>query len=268
MLKQRVITALWLAPLAIGGIFFLPFEYFALFVAGVVMLGAWEWANLAGFEQQGLRVVYAALMGGGMYGLYHLPETGVLTIGLGWWVLALVLVLAYPGLSKVWASKWARLIIGFLILIPCWKGLLFLKQQPNSEIVLLYICLMVWGADVGAYFAGRKWGVSKLAPKVSPGKSWAGFWGGMASALIIGFLVGQWVSMPLEQLAVLMLVSAVTVAVSVLGDLTESMFKRFRGIKDSSQLLPGHGGVLDRIDSLTAAVPVFALLLLVFGINF
>ncbi|MFC3150463.1 phosphatidate cytidylyltransferase [Litoribrevibacter euphylliae] len=268
MLKQRVITALWLAPLAIVGIFFLPFEYFALFVAGVVMLGAWEWANLAGFEKQGLRVVYSALMGGCMYGLYQLPELNILSIGLGWWVLALMLVLAYPGLSKLWASKWARLAIGFLILIPCWKGLLFLKQQPNSEIVLLYICLMVWGADIGAYFAGRKWGVSKLAPRVSPGKSWAGFWGGMASALIIGLGVGLWISMPAEQLALLMLVSAVTVAVSVLGDLTESMFKRFRGIKDSSQLLPGHGGVLDRIDSLTAAVPVFALLLLLFGINF
>ncbi len=268
MLKQRIITALWLAPLAIGGIFFLPFEYFALFTAAIVMLGAWEWANLAGFPQQGARVGYALLVGLSLLGLYKLPEIGVLSVGAVWWILALVFVLSYPGMSKAWSSQWVRLVLGFLILVPCWKGLLLLKQQPNSEIVLLYICLMVWGADVGAYFAGRKWGVSKLAPKVSPGKSWAGFWGGMISALLIGLSVGICVDMPTNQLVVLMLVSAVTVAVSVLGDLTESMFKRFRGIKDSSQLLPGHGGVLDRIDSLTSAVPVFALLLLISGISF
>jgi len=268
MLKQRIITALWLMPLAIGGIFFLPFEYFALFTAGIVMLGAWEWANLSGFEQTGVRVGFSALVGLSMFGIYQLPSEGVLMVGLVWWVLALVLVLSYPGLNNLWASKGIRILIGFLILIPCWKGLLLLKQQANSEIVLLYICLMVWGADVGAYFAGRKWGVRKLAPKVSPGKSWAGFWGGMASALLIGLAVGVYLDMATEQLMLLMAVSAVTVAVSVLGDLTESMFKRFRGIKDSSQLLPGHGGILDRIDSLTAAVPVFALLLLLTGIRF
>ncbi|GLQ31174.1 phosphatidate cytidylyltransferase [Litoribrevibacter albus] len=268
MLKQRVITALWLAPLAIGGIFFLPYDYFALFTAAIVMLGAWEWANLAGFKDQAARVGFSVLVGGCLYGLYTLPELGILSVGLAWWVLALVFVLSYPGMSKAWSSEWVRLVFGLFILIPCWKGLLLLKQQQNSELVLLYICLMVWGADVGAYFSGRKWGVSKLAPKVSPGKSWAGFWGGMVSALIIGLGVGLYVDMSPAQLAVLMLISSITVAVSVLGDLTESMFKRFRGIKDSSQLLPGHGGVLDRIDSLTAAVPVFALLLLVSGISF
>jgi phosphatidate cytidylyltransferase len=268
MLKQRIITALWLMPLAIGGIFFLPFEYFALFTAAVVMLGAWEWANLAGFENPVARVGYSVVTGLCMFGLFSVQEVGVLTIGLGWWVLALILVLAYPGLNNLWSSKWVRLVIGFLILLPCWKGLLLLKQQQNSELILLYVCLMVWGADVGAYFAGRKWGVSKLAPRVSPGKSWAGFWGGMVSALLIGLGVGIYTELSTENLMILMAISTVTIAVSVLGDLTESMFKRFRGIKDSSQLLPGHGGVMDRIDSLTAAVPVFALLLLLTGLGF
>ncbi len=268
MLKQRLITALFLAPLAIGGIFFLPYEYFALFVAAVVMIGAWEWANLAGFEGGVKRVSYAALVGLSMYGIYQAPEISMLTIGLAWWGLAFVLVLAYPGLSSLWGSKWMRLAIGFLVLVPFWKGLLWLKLQTNSELVLLYLCLMVWGADVGAYFAGKKWGVSKLAPKVSPGKSWAGFWGGMTSALVIGLSIGIYLDMAASQLLLLVVVSAVTVAISVLGDLTESMFKRFRGIKDSSQLLPGHGGVLDRVDSLTAAAPVFALLLLLSGLTF
>ncbi|GAA3940343.1 phosphatidate cytidylyltransferase [Litoribacillus peritrichatus] len=268
MLKQRIITALLLAPLAIGGIFFLPYEYFALFVGAVAMIGAWEWANLAGFESQLKRVAYSVVIGLAMFGIYTAPGINVLSIGIAWWGLALVLVLAYPGLASLWAAKWMRLAIGVLVIVPFWKGLLWLKLQENSELVLLYLCLMVWGADVGAYFAGKKWGVSKLAPKVSPGKSWAGFWGGMVSAMIIGISVGVFVGMSPVQLIILALVSAVTIAVSVLGDLTESMFKRYRGIKDSSQLLPGHGGVLDRVDSLTAAAPVFALLLLISGLTF
>lgn len=268
MLKQRILTALVLVPIAIWGIFFLPFASFSLFVGVVVALGAWEWANLSGVSNQVARVAYAAGVSALLWLIYDQPTLPVLLIGLAWWIFALVFVLNFPKLKSAWANSVSSLIIGLMVLVPFWKGLLLIKQMEHSEFVLLYLCFMVWGADVGAYFAGRKFGKAKLAPRVSPGKSWAGFWGGMVSSCIIGLGMAVYAGMATQAIVILMLVTVVTVAVSVLGDLSESMFKRHTGIKDSSQLLPGHGGVMDRIDSLTAAGPVFALLLLLTGISF
>jgi phosphatidate cytidylyltransferase len=131
--------------------------------------------------------------------------------------------------------------------------------------LILSLMLLVWGADIGAYFFGRAFGKRKLAPRVSPGKSWAGFFGGLFTSVCIAAGLALYLQVPVSQLFVVLLCAAVVVLFSVVGDLTESMFKRQMGIKDSSQLLPGHGGVLDRIDSLTAAAPVFALLLLLSG---
>ena len=125
--------------------------------------------------------------------------------------------------------------------------------------------LLVWGADIGAYFFGRALGKRKLAPRVSPGKSWAGLFGGLLTSVCIAAGLAVYLQVPVSELVLLLLGAVVVVLFSVVGDLTESMFKREMGIKDSSQLLPGHGGVLDRIDSLTAAVPIFALLLLLSG---
>ena len=137
----------------------------------------------------------------------------------------------------------------------------------------MFVMFVVWGADVGAYFAGRKFGKHKLAPNVSPGKTWEGVFGGLATTLMIAFLAGLFLedktslSLSAQQWAILFLVTLLVTAVSVVGDLIESMVKRHRGIKDSSNLLPGHGGVMDRIDSMTAALPVFALALSVVGWN-
>jgi phosphatidate cytidylyltransferase len=130
--------------------------------------------------------------------------------------------------------------------------------------------LLIWGADTGAYFAGKAFGNAKLAPNVSPGKSWAGFWGGLATtgliAVIFSFCVNKWLTeMSVDDFTLLAIITFVTAIISVMGDLVESMMKRHRGIKDSSQLLPGHGGVLDRIDSMAAAVPVFAFLIVFLG---
>jgi phosphatidate cytidylyltransferase len=132
-------------------------------------------------------------------------------------------------------------------------------------VVILYIFLVVWVADIGAYFAGRAFGKAKLAPRVSPGKSWAGVWGGLAAVALLAIVASLLANAGVAEAMLLVVASLVTGFVSVLGDLLESMLKRFRGIKDSSQLLPGHGGIMDRIDSLTAAIPVFALMITLLG---
>ncbi len=272
MLMQRFITAMILAPLAIGGIFFLSPAYFALFIAGVVVLGAWEWANLAGYEQPLARWGYAAFVGAALYFVQWLPAALVLGVSGLWWALALYWVMTYPGTQEQWQSQRVRLGLGLLVLIPTWQALVLLRGSSLQVLpelsnlwIIFYIMSLVWGADVGAYFAGRRWGKKKLAPKVSPGKSWAGVWGGLTTIAVISLGASFVLALTPAMTAALLLVSLLTGAVSVLGDLLESMLKRHRGIKDSSQLLPGHGGVLDRIDSLTAAIPVFTLILLASG---
>ena len=154
-----------------------------------------------------------------------------------------------------------KLLIGLLILLPAWQGLVFIKQLPLGNWLIMAVMVLVWGADIGAYFSGKAFGKRKLAPQVSPGKSWEGVYGGLALSLVITAVVGLVRDWTLGQMILGLLGAAIVVFISVVGDLTESMFKRQSGIKDSSNLLPGHGGVLDRIDSLTAAIPVFAVLL-------
>jgi phosphatidate cytidylyltransferase len=272
VLKTRIITALILAPIAIGGIFFLPPLGFALFTGAIITLGAWEWANLSGIEGQGGRVAYAAVIAGILYGLLNVPAVAVLWLALAWWSVSFLLVRSYPAGSAGWGSVPARAIMGLLVLLPAWVGLNHLRTGvldfgtvSNSLWAILYVFCVVWVADIGAYFAGRAFGNAKLAPRVSPGKSWAGVWGGLAAVGVFALLVSLIVSASVPETAFLILASLATGLVSVLGDLLESMLKRFRGVKDSSQLLPGHGGIMDRIDSLTVAIPVFALIITQLG---
>ena len=176
MLKQRIITALVLLPIALGGFFLLEGAFFALFIGAVVSLGAWEWARLAGYEQQFGRVAYAATVAVLMVALYHLPQLAgaVLLLALVWWTLATVLVLTYPESVGYWGGRWRRLGMGLLILLPAWQGLVLLKQWPLANGLIIAVMVLVWGADIGAYFSGKAFGKRKLAPRVSPGKSWEG----------------------------------------------------------------------------------------------
>lgn len=267
MLKTRIITALILAPIAIIGIFFLPPLGFALFTGAIITLGAWEWANMSGIEGQGGRVAYAIAIAVILYGLLNVPAVAVLWLALAWWFVCFLLVRSYPAGSARWGSVWARALMGLLVLLPAWVGLNHFRTGTlefgavnNSLWAILYVFCVVWVADIGAYFAGRAFGKAKLAPRVSPGKSWAGVWGGLVAVGVFAVIVSVAASASGSETAFLVIASLVTGLVSVLGDLLESMLKRFRGIKDSSQLLPGHGGIMDRIDSLTAAIPVFALI--------
>lgn len=269
MLFQRVVTALVLAPLMLAGIYLLPPAWFSAFIGVIVVLGAWEWANLAGYQRMTSRFGLAALTAMLLVLISWIqsatPVTWLaLTLwSLLWWVLALALVVSYPASQAVIQRRWVRLLMAIPVLLPLWLGLNVLKQRPDANLVLTWLMLLVWGADIGAYFAGRAFGNRKLAPKVSPGKTWAGVYGGMATSVAISAIIGLAFLTDLggAQWGLMLIVSAVVVAISVLGDLLESLLKRYRGIKDSSHLLPGHGGILDRIDSLCAATPMFCLLL-------
>lgn len=267
MLKQRIITALWLAPLALVGFFALQGFAFLAFVSVIVGLAGWEWAHLAGYNTQGQRVAYAVLVAVTLMMLSKMSVLIMPLLGLAavWWVVATAMVLSFPKSIAFWGGNLGKRIMGLIILLPAGLGLVVLKAFPQGNMLILSLMLLVWGADIGAYFFGRAFGKRKMVPQVSPGKSWAGLFGGLLTSLCITLGLVVYFQVPLNQLLPLLLGAAIVVLFSVVGDLTESMFKRQVGVKDSSQLLPGHGGVLDRIDSLTAAAPIFALLLLLSG---
>ena len=173
MLKQRIITALILLPIALCGFFLLDGSGFALFIGLVVTLGAWEWARLSGFTSQLPRVVYAAVVAVLLFLMYILPDVAPWVLGAAvlWWAMATFLVLTYPRTSGHWSSVACKLVIGLLILLPAWQGLVEIKRFPIGNQLILAVMVLVWGADIGAYFSGRAFGKRKLAPAVSPGKA-------------------------------------------------------------------------------------------------
>ena len=260
MLKQRIITAAWLAPLVLAGLFGLNGGAFALFTALIVLLGTWEWANLAGVTHRAQRAQLVVAMAALMLVMWLVgAATAVwpLWLAAAGWLLNLYWVTRYPAAAQQWQATTRRLAMGLWVLLPCWVGFNVLRESGMAW--LLFVLLLVWCADIGAYFVGRNWGKRKLAPRVSPGKSWEGVYGGLVTTALLAIVFAVWLSLDMAGSLTLILVTAIVTLTSVLGDLLESMLKRHRNIKDSSQLLPGHGGVLDRIDSLTAAIPLFAL---------
>ncbi len=275
MLKQRIITALILAAVFLAALFYLPIAYFTLFIALVVLVGAWEWANLANWSSAWQRYSYVAVIAVlmALTALYlgfwpgHEPSgTGpyqrLILLGCAWWALALLLVQGYPSSAILWGASSVRLLMGVMVLIPTWIAFVYVRSQPDGAWLVLLIVAIVACADIGGYFVGRRWGKHKLKPAVSPGKTWEGFVGGVVANLLLAIVLWQITGNSLITLFALILPASLF---SVLGDLLESMVKRQRGIKDSSALLPGHGGVLDRMDSITAAAPVFALALIASG---
>ena len=282
MLKERVLSAIVMVIAVLAGIFLLSPLPLTIVLAAIITAAMWEWAQFAGFKRSLPRAVVAfvtvclfilLIFANTNYiraARFLTDETApLLFISCIWWLIALVLVVTYPRSANVWAkSVSAKFIFGFCTLIPFFIAALALRfnnyavDEFQGTYLLLYVCLLVWGADSGAYFFGRAFGKHKLAPKVSPGKSWEGAIGGLMTSCVIAFLFLEFAPNNVfgRELATVLfiLVSVATVAISVLGDLAESMFKRQANIKDSSNLIPGHGGILDRIDSLTAAIPFFA----------
>lgn len=275
MFPQRLLTALVLAPIMIGGIFYLPLDGFAVFIGVIVALGAWEWANLSGLTNTPARLAYVLALVAILAVLFWLQRLstsqnlylGVLWLALVWWLSSYWFIRKFPDLPAFSFLLNTKVLLGFVVLVPFWVGLMLLKTIPNSNFWIVFLMLIVWGADIGAYVVGRAIGRRKLAINISPGKSWEGVWGGFLVVMLVttgaGLYLSGDVAFDLNGWLKLFAVSMVVATVSIFGDLVESILKRHRGIKDSSHLLPGHGGIMDRIDSLTAAVPVFALLIYV-----
>lgn len=263
-LQQRIGTALLLAPLAVAAVLFLPTPWMALFLALVVILGAWEWAVLSGVTGTG-RVAYLALTGVCMGLLWLMPGLLLyllLAAAIWWWGLA-VYLLRLRAVEHARGVELGLLALGLLVLIGPWAALVHLHRLEGGlaegPLLVLALLLLIWLADTAAYFAGRRWGRRKLAPVLSPGKTRAGLYGGLGGACAFGAALGWALGLTAPQALSLILICTLTAFISVVGDLFESLLKRRREVKDSGRLLPGHGGVLDRIDSITAGAPVFAL---------
>ena len=273
MLRQRVITALVLAIIFLVALFGLPAGYFSFFIGAVLLVGGWEWARMSGFGNTLSRLAYClGLLGLLIAASAYFGFAGearpaldkgsireLLLVGCGWWAIALLLVQGYPSSAILWGNPWVRLVMGIAVLVPAWVALVYLRQQAYGAWLVLLLILVVALADSGGYFAGRRFGKHKLAPAVSPGKTWEGFVGGLVTNLLLTAVLCSVVAID-WRLALAVVVP--TSLVSVLGDLLESMVKRHAGVKDSGHILPGHGGILDRVDGITAGAPVFALAIL------
>ncbi len=276
MLKQRVITALFLAVIFLAALFGLPAGYFSFFIGAVVLIGSWEWAGLSGFNAVWQRTfytlvnlvlmicasVYLGFEGEATPRLNEEAIRDLLIVGCGWWALALLLVQGYPSSSLLWGHQGLRLLMGLVVLIPTWVALVYVRQQVNGAWLVLLLILIVAIADSGGYFAGRRFGRHKLAPAVSPGKTWEGFAGGFFANCLLALGLSQALDM---SFLIMLAIVVPTSLISVLGDLLESMVKRHAGVKDSGSILPGHGGILDRVDGITAGAPIFAMALLATG---
>ncbi len=287
MLIQRIITALIIGPLAIAAIFYLPLDYFAVLMLVVISIGAWEWGPLMNCAMATKRTFYTLSHIALIAILWNmLPLTSiwidsntlqqsavyVLWLSVAWWALSAFLIVTYPKFTLVWAKhRIIRGSFGWLTLVPTWLAFMVLRSSHYSldpyhgAEVIMFLFLMVWSADIGAYFSGKMLGKHKLMPNVSPGKTIEGFLGGMILACVLMIAAGNYLQWSQEQLFHAILVTILITIISVIGDLSESMLKRQAGVKDSGCILPGHGGILDRIDSLTATTPIFALCYLYLG---
>lgn len=275
MLKERVITAVILTPIVVGFIFLLPTALLAVLLGIVIVLGAREWACFFQWSDNCSKIFILAVAGllviGYVLSFMSIVVNALLLMVSIVWVGAFfwILKIRFPvdgGVGTVNEvapfpiTKNVAAVLGGGILIPCFIALLHLHSSDRYGPSFLLFCLTVmWVADIGAYFSGKRWGKTKLAPRVSPGKTWEGVAGALVLTSIWAVLGAYMLGLDKNQFGYFVMICVVTAGFSVVGDLFESLFKRLAKVKDSGQLLPGHGGVLDRIDSVTAGAPVFVL---------
>ena len=253
MLKTRVITAVGALAIIAVVLFVLPEIWTEYIIALLLVAGGWEWSAFLGVERRGVRIAYTSLVAVCLAAaLVATPSQAeiVMEIACVWWLVAFAWTLRFPTAIPN-AVRW---LCGILVIVPLFVALYTLLRLGVGY--LLFILLIVWVADGGAYFAGKTFGRVKLAPAISPGKTWEGVVGGLVLVALLALAAALWQGLTI--VVVLPFCLAVG-AISIIGDLTVSMFKRTAGVKDSGTLFPGHGGVLDRVDSVAAAAPLFAL---------
>ena len=257
MLKQRVLTALVLGTAALVTVFAMPTWAMAGVLGVVLLVGSWEWSGFADWSVTSRRL-YVVIMAIAMSATAPLSQNeaamaAVMVIAALWWLTALVWLFRFP--TPI--GPWAVAVGGICVILPAWLALVFLHGlQPLGHFLVFLVLATVWSADVGAFFAGRRFGRVKLAPLVSPGKTWEGVVGGLLAAVCVALALCLFIDADWQALVP---VAGCAAGISVIGDLTVSMFKRNAGLKDSGRLFPGHGGVMDRLDSMAAAAPVFVL---------
>lgn len=255
MLRERVITALLVAPLAVLAVFLLPPLGFGLVLAVVFAVGAQEWAGLSlPGHRWSAWLLPALLLAATVLILFAgVPTLVLMLVSLPFWMLGL----AWLGRPEYVAPPLLKWLAGLPVLLGAWAGLHLLQGHPLGPWLLCTLVALVWGADIGAYFAGRFLGRHRLAPRISPGKTWEGVAGGLLLSLVVAVVAAALLA--IDHFIVFVGLCLLTALVSVAGDLIESILKRQAGAKDSGVILPGHGGILDRVDSLLIATPTFVL---------
>ena len=257
MLLYRIITILILVPIVICVVLFAHLFLFKTVLAVFLGLGIFEWAGLIGIKKPRYRIAYLVVLLVVMFLFSYLPAKPILWLGLIFWLSPLYFFCRYQDWFKCWGSSiWMRAITGFFVFLPCWVGVLYLHQDVK---LVLFVLILIWFTDSGAYIAGKKFGKHKLMPQISPGKTWEGLAGGLIVAIIVTVIWVLYFQKPMFRWPAFILLSILAAMFSVVSDLFESMVKRFSGVKDSGDILPGHGGMLDRIDSMLAAMPLFAI---------
>ena len=280
MLKQRIVTAVVLLACLIAATTLLSSFGFALFVSVTVMLAAWEWCGLTGLGKQLSRAGYMTAIATVLAGLFlALNISGdalgvnqyrlavILGLGTIFWLLSLIILITYPTNKTSWNDQSKIAIMGLFALIPVWAAVIQLKYLMPSGVLVIALIILVAAVDVGGYFVGIRFGRRRLAPELSPSKSWEGVWGGLGLCLLVGIGLSWAAHRYIEilepwQFIALLMLTLLTTFFSIIGDLLESMLKRNRNVKDSGGILPGHGGLLDRVDGLMAAAPIYTLLVM------
>ena len=256
-LRKRVLTAVVLAAALLAILVWMPPWATVVVITALLLAGAWEWSAFLRLSTAGRRLVYVALVALLLPLAWRISADPdhrglILVAAVLWWLTALLWILFAPRRVTPLAAG----VAGVLALVPSWMALVWLRYAPPHGQWVLFAFVLVWVADIGAFFFGRRYGRIRLAPVVSPGKTWEGVLGGVGLSSLVAIGGSAWFHVPL---AVFLPLCLATVAFSVVGDLTESLLKRFAGMKDSGTVFPGHGGVMDRIDSLTGAAPVLLL---------
>lgn len=265
MLLQRVITALLLLPVLLGMILFAPTPGLYAFFSAAGLMIAWEWTGLVRWTgQSAKRYIFVAVVGAVLYAVWIAPaqfRPWLFGLAALWWIFTFTLVSGFPkNFERHPPSDLAMCVLGVLLISSALLALATLHAMPNGVLRLIYLFFLIFAADTGAYFAGRTFGKHKLAPNVSPGKTVEGAIGGVALCGVWALAGGHYIFMAEGNALIALFVLSMVVALfSIVGDLTESMFKRVAGIKDSGNILPGHGGILDRVDSILSAAPVMVL---------